>query len=49
MHDWAVACLMRYGHDPRDIREYDWRDIELLLTVAPMLDRRGGLGFGDDS
>jgi hypothetical protein len=48
MRDWAVACLMSYGHDPREIREYAWRDIELLLTVAPLLDQRGGLGFGDD-
>lgn len=35
---------MYYGHDPRDIREYSWRDIELALTVAPIIDQRGGLG-----
>lgn len=40
---------MYLGHDPRDIREYSWRDIELALTVAPVLDQRRGLGFADET
>ena len=25
---------MQHGHDPREVREYPWRDLELLLTVV---------------
>jgi len=25
---------MQHGHDPREAREYAWRDLELLLTVT---------------
>lgn len=24
---------MQHGHDPREVRDYSWRDLELLLTV----------------
>lgn len=25
---------MQHGHDPREVRAYSWRDLELLLTLA---------------
>ena len=25
---------MQHGHDPREAREYAWRDLELLLTLV---------------
>ena len=27
---------MLHGHDPRAVREYAWRDLELLMAVAPV-------------
>jgi hypothetical protein len=31
--DYAVGVAMLYGHDPDDVRDYAWRDIELMLTM----------------
>jgi len=25
---------MQHGHDPREVQDYAWRDIELLLTLV---------------
>ncbi|WP_269319668.1 hypothetical protein [Halobellus rufus] len=25
---------MKHGHDPREVREYSWRDLEIFLTVT---------------
>ena len=27
---------MIHGHDPREVREYRWRDLELLMILAPV-------------
>ena len=34
--------LMYHGHDPRAIREYPWRDVELFLDVYDVLDPFSG-------
>lgn len=41
---WAYArsVLMADGHDPREIEEYAWRDIELYLSIRDLL--QPGLG-----
>lgn len=36
--DYLLAIAMKHGHDPRDVREYPMRDLELLA----MLDATGG-------
>jgi hypothetical protein len=28
---------MHHGHDPRDVDQYAWRDVEAYLTVLPDL------------
>jgi hypothetical protein len=34
---------MQHGHDPRAVREYSWRDLELLVTLAAGPPDLGGL------
>lgn len=35
---------MHRGHPPEDIRDYAWRDIEIYLTLAPILEQRSSIG-----
>lgn len=46
---FARAALMRYGHDPRDIDAYPWRDVRLFLEALPVIHERENplLGDGD--
>jgi hypothetical protein len=37
----AKAALMYYGHDPRAIDEYAWRDVETFLAALPALQAAG--------
>lgn len=37
---------MQHGHDPREVRSYPQRDLELLLTLAAGQPDLSGL-FGD--
>lgn len=31
--DHATSVATLYGHDPRDVREWPWRDVQLLLLA----------------
>ena len=33
MRDYLVGVAMAAGHDPREVREYAMRDLELLAIV----------------
>jgi len=33
MRDYLVGIAMAAGHDPREVREYSVRDLELLAIV----------------
>jgi len=35
---------MTYGHDPRDVREYPWRDIEVFLATHGIIELRQSFG-----
>jgi hypothetical protein len=35
---------MHRGHDPRDVREYPWRDIVTYLIIEQQLDARQSIG-----
>lgn len=45
--DYALAVAMFHGHDPSDVREWRWRDLELLMILSPILNNPlGGLPDG---
>lgn len=31
--DYATSVAALYGHDPRDVRAWPWRDLQLLLLA----------------
>lgn len=33
MVDYAVGVLALHGHDPREVREWPWRDVLLALST----------------
>ncbi len=35
---------MAHGHDPRDIDDYAWRDVEAFLIMFPYITHPTGLG-----
>lgn len=39
---------MFYGHDPREIRDYSWRDVEAFLYVMPGLASQSFAGLFSD-
>lgn len=38
--------LMRYGHDPRDVDDYPWRDVWLFAATSQSI-RAGEHPLGD--
>lgn len=34
MRDYLVGIAMKHGHDPREVRSYPLRDLEVLAIVA---------------
>ena len=39
-----IALAMFFGHDPREARQYAWRDLELLAYTFDLFQERLG-GF----
>jgi len=44
---FATALLMAHGHDPEDVADYAWHDIEAFIIALPYFNqpRFGGSRF----
>ena len=41
---YMLGIAMAHGHDPREAREYAWRDLELLTYMSHLIEQRQAFG-----